>query len=100
MSVQQLTTREQEDSLIASSKVLIIFFGSKNCGHCVSMKPVFTTFSQQYPSITFACVEVTDVDVQNISAYPTFVFYKNGKVLGTITGADKNGIEKKLREIM
>ncbi|KAJ3317957.1 hypothetical protein HDV06_001031 [Boothiomyces sp. JEL0866] len=82
-SVQEFTNAINQDKLV------LVDFSADWCGPCKVMKPVVETLDvEKY---------IVDVDKQKeiaqscrISSLPTFHFYKNGKKLGEVVGADKN----------
>jgi thioredoxin 1 len=76
--------------------VVIDFFATW-CGPCKRIAPAFEDLADKYyPAITFLKVDVDQcpelVNVFDISAMPTFVFLKDGKILKKIEGADMRAL--------
>lgn len=67
----------------------VIFYGSKRCGHCIKIKPFVEQLSRRYPSIRFAYVETTEVEVEGISGVPLFVAYLRKEAVDMLLGADE-----------
>jgi thioredoxin len=91
----EIKSLSQFNGLKASSSLLIIDFYATWCGPCKVISPAFSKFATQHaasPSITFAQVDVDkakDVAQQcGITAMPTFQFYKGGKRVDEVKGAD------------
>jgi thioredoxin len=91
----EIKSLSQFNGLKASSSLLIIDFYATWCGPCKVISPAFLKFATQHaasPSITFAQVDVDkakDVSQQcGITAMPTFQFYKSGKKVDEVKGAD------------
>lgn len=64
--------------------------------------PYFEKLAVEYPDIEFVKVDVDDAnDVAafcNISAMPTFHFYKNGIKIDDLQGADKTKLKDKVEQ--
>lgn len=95
--VIEITNSNENDSFIANNNKAIIFFGSIRCPHCRNMVPVFDKMAQQYPSIAFAHVEVTEVEVENINGVPVFVAYKNHIPVDSVVGASPQSLTKMIQ---
>lgn len=67
------------------------------------ISPRFEALSEKFPSITFVKVDVDQAGeiAQNmqISAMPTFVFFKDGKKVTTVVGADPTQLEAALARV-
>uniref|UniRef100_A0A8C6USY3 Thioredoxin-like 1 n=1 Tax=Neogobius melanostomus TaxID=47308 RepID=A0A8C6USY3_9GOBI len=72
------------------------------CRPCVIISPAFTTLSNKYPQVVFLEVDVhvcpSTAAANNISATPTFLFFRNRVRLDQYQGADANGLEEKIRQ--
>ena len=72
--------------------VVIDFFATW-CGPCKRIAPAFEDLADKYfPVVTFLKVDVDQsaelVNTFDISAMPTFVFLKDGKIIKKVEGAD------------
>ena len=98
--IVEITNSDESDSFIANNKLGVIFFGSMRCPHCKTMVPFFQTLADKYPSVGFAHVEVSLVDVNDIDGVPVFAGYKDQIPVASVLGASKDAlvsmIEKKL----
>ena len=73
---------------------------SIRCGPCQMIAPHFENFSKKYTNVKFVKV---DVDAQDriaemcgIRAMPTFQFYKDGKKVDELMGANVAALEQKV----
>lgn len=86
------------NKFISTNNRVVIFFGMKNCPHCINIRPRIEQMVTQYPSVKFAHVEVTGSGRETIpsefmnSGFPLIVFYKNGQLTDHVLGADEEGI--------
>jgi thioredoxin 1 len=80
-----------------TSKPVLVKFSAPWCGPCRSIAPHFYKLSSKYD------VLLLDVDIEqcsdlaeqySISSLPTFILFNNGKVTGTVEGADKFKMEQ------
>ena len=89
----------QNASEIPQRGSVVIDFFATWCGPCKRIAPAFENLADKYyPTITFLKCDVDEcqelVDQFQISAMPTFVFLKDGKVLTTVEGADLKAMEQ------
>lgn len=98
-----MTALSELQALINSSKPVAIDFYATWCGPCRMISPRFEALSEKFPSITFVKVDVDQAGeiAQNmqISAMPTFVFFKDGKKVTTVVGADPTQLEAALARV-
>ncbi|KAJ3353854.1 Hsp90 cochaperone [Entophlyctis luteolus] len=85
---------------VSSSKLTIVDFTATWCGPCKAIAPRFESLSTQYSNVNFLKVDVDEMKsiatAHNITAMPTFVFFKNGETLDKVVGADINKVEQLL----
>lgn len=103
-----LTISDYDDLLDKSnkepSKLFVIDFKASWCGPCKLIHPYIKELSNSYTDVNFIEIDVDDsdhektVEVFGISAMPTFLFYKNNKVLDTVCGANKEEIFNTLQK--
>ena len=92
--VAEITNATENNSFIANNNKSVIFFGSMMCSHCRDMIPVVEDLANEYPSVKFAHVEITEVDVDNVDGVPAFVGYKNHNPIDMVLGASPEKLRK------
>ncbi|KAL7989124.1 hypothetical protein Chor_008043 [Crotalus horridus] len=72
------------------------------CGPCLRVAPAFNALSNKYPQATFLEVDVHQCQgtaaTNNISATPTFLFFRNKVRIDQYQGADAAGLEDKIKQ--
>lgn len=103
MTVQSIISLSEIEAHISSGKPVAIDFYATWCGPCRVISPRFEKLSETYPSITFIKVDVdqaSEIAVKmEITAMPTFIFFKGGKKVSTVVGADPGQVEAALAKI-
>lgn len=89
--VISLTKTNASQEISQSKKPIIIDVFATWCGPCMEMKPIFESLAQKYSDkYLFAQVNVDEARELAISygvtSVPTFVFIKDGTVMGKETG--------------
>uniref|UniRef100_A0A7S2WLZ4 Thioredoxin n=1 Tax=Eucampia antarctica TaxID=49252 RepID=A0A7S2WLZ4_9STRA len=86
----------------SSSKLVVIDFTATWCGPCQMIAPVFEKMSDEFTDVIFIKVDVDKADTIaqkcGIKAMPTFQYYKDGKKVDEICGADAAKIKSKVLE--
>lgn len=106
-----MSTVENYNSLLTYStqhkeQLIIVDFKASWCGPCKMIHPYIMELQEQYPNVKFFEVDVDDsnheetVAVFNITAMPTFVYMKNGTILATVCGANKDEILRTLTKFV
>lgn len=66
------------------------------------ISPYFDELSKTYTDLTFIKVDVDELEdvasEASISAMPTFLVYKDGKVVDTMVGASKEKLEQLVKK--
>lgn len=89
---------------IASEPIAIVDFGAVWCGPCALIAPVFYGLAVEFKDkATFFSVNVDNsqelaVD-EGVSSLPAFHFYKNGKLVDSLIGADAVALRSKIEAI-
>lgn len=84
-----------------TSDLIVIDFYATWCGPCRQIAPLFVEIAKNHPQVLVLKVDVdmlADVSNEfNVASLPTIVFYRQGKELDRIIGANKAGILNKLQ---
>jgi len=90
-----INSSSQFDQLLSSNKYVLADFHATWCGPCHAIAPFYEKLSTQHSSASSITFTKIDVDNQQkiaqqygISAMPTFLLFKDGKVIETIRGAN------------
>ena len=107
MSVTQIADVREVKDLISSQPFVIVDFMAQWCGPCKMIAPKIKKLAELYPNVTFIKVDVDQMDPsfiasENVSAMPTFRFYKNGKAVEplTVVGADFRSVQTNVKELL
>jgi len=86
----------------AQSKLVIVDFTADWCGPCKRIAPFYDDLSTKYPRAVFLKVDVDvcteTASIHNVTAMPTFMFFKNKTMTDKIQGADNAALEAKIKE--
>ncbi|XP_048707705.2 thioredoxin-like protein 1 isoform X1 [Caretta caretta] len=95
-------TEFQPELSAAGSRLAVVKFTMRGCGPCVRIAPAFSALSNKYPQATFLEVDVHQCQgtaaTNNISATPTFLFFRNKVRIDQYQGADAVGLEEKIKQ--
>ncbi|XP_078253017.1 uncharacterized protein LOC144592346 [Rhinoraja longicauda] len=98
-SKDELSTKLKE----AGNKLVIVDFSATWCNPCKRIAPIFEVFSNNYTDAFFYKVDEGEAaelcEAYAISAFPTFIFFKDGKQVTTIVGGNDGAIEEKIKEL-
>ncbi|KAK4116524.1 DUF1000-domain-containing protein [Canariomyces notabilis] len=90
-----ISSPAQFNELLQSSKLVVADFYADWCAPCKQVAPVFEQLSQALSRPNLATFVKINTDNQkdiaaayNVTALPTFIFFRNGKVADKVQGAD------------
>jgi len=97
----EISSSAQLQSLLSSSKAVVVDFYADWCGPCKTIAPVYEGLSTKYSRqnlVTFTKVNTDqqkDIAQQySITAMPTFIYFENGKEHTRIQGAQPQKLNK------
>ncbi|CAB4254780.1 similar to Saccharomyces cerevisiae YCR083W TRX3 Mitochondrial thioredoxin [Maudiozyma barnettii] len=94
----------QEQILDSKNGVKVIDFYATWCGPCKAMTPHISKMMQEYPSVDFYKVDVDQaMDVArscDISAMPTFMLVKDGRITSKVVGANPAALENGIKDTL
>ncbi|CAK0770329.1 hypothetical protein CVIRNUC_003756 [Coccomyxa viridis] len=108
-SVLEVRSDEEFTRELASAgeegKLTVVDYTAAWCGPCKVIAPVFKQLSQQYPQARFLKIDIDEPKVEktvtesNIGSVPTFAFFKKGKELARVMGADVVSLRNQLQKL-
>lgn len=104
-AVLSITGDNYEREVLESKVPVVLDAYTDWCHYCKGVAPLFDELSQEMQGkVKFVKLNIeAEPDVAErlkIEALPTFVFYKNGKMVGRQAGAlDKGGFQKKFASL-
>jgi thioredoxin len=90
----QVTSLAEFDKALsaAGTKLVIVDFFADWCGPCVQIAPIFAELATKHTNCAFVKVNVDENQETSakyqVSAMPTFVYFKNGKEIERVQGGD------------
>ena len=82
--------RINEEIVKNSQKLMIIDFFADWCMPCQMQAPILTELDKKYHDVEFYKVNVDEAQdyatLNNISAIPTLMFYKDGEIVDRVVG--------------
>ncbi|XP_068190871.1 thioredoxin-like protein 1 [Antennarius striatus] len=92
----------QPELAAAGCRLAVVKFTMAGCGPCIRIAPIFNTLSNKFPNVVFLEVDVhlcqATAAANNITATPTFLFFRNRVRLEQYQGADPTGLEDKIKQ--
>lgn len=102
----EINVNEQnfEQEVLQSKEPVMIDFAAAWCGPCKIMAPIIHELAKEVSGAKVATVDVDEHSglgqQYNIMSLPTFLFFKDGKVMDQMIGVqDKNILKAKLEEL-
>lgn len=89
--------QEFTDALTHDGLVVVDFFATW-CGPCKMIAPLLDKFAAEYPAAKFIKVDVDEFgeisQEYEITSMPTVLFFKDGKVINKIIGANPGALKQ------
>ncbi|KAI8343396.1 PITH domain-containing protein [Chlamydoabsidia padenii] len=96
------TVFQQLITSVSADKLVVIDFYATWCGPCKMISPFMAQLASRYRHVQFAKLDVDKVkDVATlckVTAMPTFQFYKGGKKVAELKGANPTQLEQYVKE--
>uniref|UniRef100_A0A6C0C6E2 Thioredoxin domain-containing protein n=1 Tax=viral metagenome TaxID=1070528 RepID=A0A6C0C6E2_9ZZZZ len=97
--ITEITTLPDLKNALDSDRLIIIDFFAIWCGPCMRALPKIEAMSVKYPDIKFYKIDYDTVALKEacallkVESLPTFCFFKDGKYLSRLEGADEITLE-------
>ncbi|KAI8053256.1 putative thioredoxin [Syncephalis plumigaleata] len=102
--VQLVESIPEFESIINGNSLVVVDFFAEWCGPCRMIAPLIDGLDKATEGVVFIKVDVDNLQAlaqkYDISAMPTFGFFKNGKLSKTTVGADIKKVKAALTELM
>lgn len=89
--------QEFTDALTHDGLVVVDFFATW-CGPCKMIAPLLDKFSAEYSSAKFIKVDVDEfgeiAQEYEVSSMPTVIFFKGGKIINKVIGANPAALKQ------
>ena len=102
--VKMIATKDEFHQLLKSDKLVVVDFTASWCPPCQMIAPKFAEHEKEVGDK--AILVKVDVDENaetaeecGITCMPTFQFYKGGKKVDEIQGANFDGVKAKIQEL-
>ncbi|CAN8246240.1 unnamed protein product [Cochlearia groenlandica] len=102
-AVKDMGSKTELNKLRQSGEAVVIHFWASWCEASKQMDQVFSHLATDFPRAHFFRVEAEEhpeiSDAYSVSAVPYFVFFKDGKTVDTLEGADPSSLANKVGKI-
>lgn len=96
-----LGTVQEKQHIISSNRIVVVYIYGSWCTPCSSIAGLYNSLVEKYQRPGLCMLIKEDVDkklTQNIHNVPTFQFYIDGKLQGSIVGSDN--LEDIIRDLV
>ncbi|MEU5116683.1 thioredoxin family protein [Streptomyces longwoodensis] len=97
----QVTSSEQYGELLNAEPKVIAMFTAGWCAPAKAITPEFESLSTQYETVAFLSIDIdTNEEVAGqygASVLPMFIALREGQKVGTLKGADREGLRRMVR---
>ncbi|KAL0749044.1 hypothetical protein Bca101_031046 [Brassica carinata] len=102
-AVKDIASKSELDNLRQSGAPIALHFWASWCDASKQMDQVFSHLATDFPRAHFFRVEAEEhpeiSEAYSVSAVPFFVFFKDGKAVDTLEGADPSSLANKVGKI-
>jgi len=107
MTVHHPETQAELNTIIQQQRgnLIVIDFTASWCGPCKAIKPKIHELAKQTPNVIFIEIDVDEPGHEStvagfgVTAMPTFVFIRNGAIVGQVVGANLADIVAKVKSL-
>lgn len=96
--VSEIKSVAEFESAISVDKLVVVDFFATWCGPCKMIAPMLEKFAAEYSQADFYKVDVDEVPevakTNEVSAMPTLIFFKSGKEVAKVVGANPAAIKQ------
>eukprot|EP00922_Rhytidocystis_sp_ex-Travisia-forbesii_P011951 GHVS01017853.1.p1 GENE.GHVS01017853.1~~GHVS01017853.1.p1 ORF type:complete len:107 (+),score=14.74 GHVS01017853.1:103-423(+) len=89
--VHAVQSTEEFSQILVENDLVLVDFHATWCGPCKMIAPQLEALEKEFPSVKFAKVDVDELEEvgekYNITAMPTFIAFKKGKLVKTMVGS-------------
>ena len=100
--VKVIASASDFQAVAGGSQLTVCDFFATWCGPCVQMTPHIEEMAKANPDVNFIKVDVDksgDLAAEHgINCMPTFLFFKEGKKIDSMEGADVQGLKKMVEQ--
>lgn len=101
--VQQVNSKAEFEAALKHDKIVVVDFFATWCGPCKMIAPMVEKFATQYADDKFIKVDVDELgevaQEYEISSMPTFLLFKDGKVIEKVIGANPGNLKSVLAKV-
>lgn len=101
--MKNVASKAELDNTIKQGQPIIIHFWASWCEPSKQMDQVLSHLSIDFPHAQFLRVEAEELpeisEAYSVSAVPYFVFFKDGKTVDTLEGADPSALANKVAKV-
>lgn len=102
-SVHEIKTLEEKENLIRNNRVVVFDIYTDWCAPCKQIASEYSAMSTIHSKMGECLLVKENLDLkltENIRAIPTFQFYKDGRMVDEIVGANIQLVQEKLKSIL
>ncbi|CAK7902624.1 thioredoxin-1 [[Candida] anglica] len=96
--VATITSKQEFTDALSHEGLVVVDFFATWCGPCKMIAPLLDKFSNEYPTAKFIKVDVDDfgdiAQEYEISSMPTVLFFKGGKIINKVIGANPGALKQ------